>query len=878
MPVSADERPPALDLATEADADPLETPVSLPAEAIAALSEGPPLLPERYRDAGLLGAGGMGEVHRVRDHHLRRNVALKTIHPLALQRPNLIRRFRDEALVTAQLQHPGVVPVYEMGTLRNGQLWFTMKEVRGETLSALIRAVHAKRKTGWRSTDGGWNLRRLVGVLHRVCETLSYAHDHGVVHRDLKPSNIMVGDHGEVFVLDWGIAKVLDQSMADRQRPEPQVSVPEARSEAERTQIGMVAGTPAYMAPEQAAGLVECINHRSDIYALGAILYAILSGQAPYTGRGSAEILQQVLDGPPAALDGGPTLEESLSPQRFATPPIQAPPQRALPDPLVAACGKAMERRPEDRFPTVAALATALQAWLDGTQRRVEALRVVESAQQRLPEALALRARATAKRTQAEANLSKLAPSAPSSHKAPAWRQQDLAKQLEEEAEKIEVESDLLLHGALTHCPDLPEANAALARRYRARHQTAEETGATTLRLETALRRHVLALPEDHPDRPSHIEYLQGEATLSLLTDPPGVSVHLFRYTEEDRRLVPRFVADLGTTPLRAVSLPRGSYLCRLRHPDGTETPYPVHLDRCEHWDGVAPGDTAPTAVRVPGRGELSEAERLVLCGWFRAGGSGAFLAGQTRRLWTDDVVVAAHAVTNAAFLAFLNDLVARGRTEAALQHAPRTAMSEGGTRGPLLVGFEDQRFFLRPDAEGDLWAPDWPVCFIDWHGAQAYAAWEAARTGKPWRLLTEAEWEKAARGVDGRTYPMGDHLDPSWACLLPTSPTRPLPASVHAFPGDCSPYGVVGCAGNMATWCADRWLPQPLTERQDRPRGGAPDQPDTAPAPASGVHQRAVRGAAWSGTPERAQVARRVHAMAHDRFNSIGLRLGRNR
>ena len=203
----------------------------------------------RYDDLGLIGMGGMGEVRRVRDRRLGRQLALKTLHLPALNRPALVARFLEEAQATAQLQHPGIVPIHDLGTLPDGRLWFTMKEVTGQTFGQVIAEVHAPSDARREPTDSGWTLRRLVDALHQVCEAVGYAHSRGVVHRDLKPDNIMVGSHGEVLVLDWGLAKVLGRpDLAAEEGELDPVQTDRSRDSVHQTRVGMVAGTPAYMA------------------------------------------------------------------------------------------------------------------------------------------------------------------------------------------------------------------------------------------------------------------------------------------------------------------------------------------------------------------------------------------------------------------------------------------------------------------------------------------------------------------------------------------------------------------------------------------------------------------------------------------------------
>ena len=162
----------------------------------------PPITLGRYEQLGLIGEGGMGEVFRVRDTELSRSMALKALRAPLCAKSAQLTRFLEEAQVTAQLRHPGVVAVHEFGRLEDGRVYFTMEEVQGKTLSAIIRELHGASELGrWGVTDSGWTLRKMVEAFRRACETMAYSHARGVVHRDLKPSNLMLGDFGEVLVL-----------------------------------------------------------------------------------------------------------------------------------------------------------------------------------------------------------------------------------------------------------------------------------------------------------------------------------------------------------------------------------------------------------------------------------------------------------------------------------------------------------------------------------------------------------------------------------------------------------------------------------------------------------------------------------------------------
>jgi serine/threonine-protein kinase len=287
-------------------------------------------IPERrgsYQILGEIARGGMGVVMKGHDTDLGRDVALKVLHKELAKRPEVLQRFVEEAQIGGQLQHPGIVPVYELGLMADERPYFTMKLVKGRTLAALL----AERKSA--SVDR----RRLLDVFESICQTMAYAHSRGVIHRDLKPANVMVGAFGEVQVVDWGLAKVLRQGgTADEKRAkQTNISIIETvRSEpgsnGSHSLVGSVMGTPAYMSPEQARGEIEKLDERSDVFSLGAILCEILTGAPPYLGERDKTLVEAAnarLDDATKRLDGceaDPDLvalcRECLTPAQSARP------------------------------------------------------------------------------------------------------------------------------------------------------------------------------------------------------------------------------------------------------------------------------------------------------------------------------------------------------------------------------------------------------------------------------------------------------------------------------------------------------------------------------------------------------------------------------
>ena len=336
-------------------------------ELLRKLAVAPKLDEARYTLETEIGKGGMGVVMRIHDQHLNRRLAMKVLLERGEPRDDeerrlvhqLLGRFLEEAQVTSQLDHPGVVPVHELGLDQRGKVYFTMRLVKGRTANEVFADA--------REETNDWTTTRALEVILKVCDTMAYAHDKGVLHRDLKPANVMVGRFGEVYVMDWGLAKVLGQSDRHDLRIATQpgtgasvlATARQRDSEGETgssvvSMDGQQLGTPSYMAPEQARS--EELDQRADVYSIGAMIYELLTGRAPYTVPGARQpayrVLNDVVDGPPKRI-------EDL--------------QKGVPAELVAIVERAMARERGDRYANVLDLAADLRAFL--AQRVVRAYR-----------------------------------------------------------------------------------------------------------------------------------------------------------------------------------------------------------------------------------------------------------------------------------------------------------------------------------------------------------------------------------------------------------------------------------------------------------------------------------------------------------------------
>ena len=294
----------------------------------------------RYRDFQPLTQGGEAILRTCVDENLGRVVVMKTLQPQFQTLETYQKRFLREARVTAQIPHPATIPVYELSRDADGNAYFTMKKLGGRDLSDILDQLSARHQP----TIDQYPLEALLNVLIHASQCLAFAHDHGVVHRDMKPANIMIGDYGEVMVLDWGLAKVWD--MDDNDDVDQLIRSGKQVISGRLTGRGDVQGTPFYMSPEQAVETGD-VDGRSDVYSMGIILFEVLTGESYMSGKNFKEIKRKLLEDP-------------------VRQPIRVAPKKKISPELNAICLKALQRQPADRYQNMSLMIDDLRAAMLG--------------------------------------------------------------------------------------------------------------------------------------------------------------------------------------------------------------------------------------------------------------------------------------------------------------------------------------------------------------------------------------------------------------------------------------------------------------------------------------------------------------------------------
>jgi serine/threonine protein kinase len=337
---------------------------------------------KKYKVITTINRGGMGVILQTRDLRIRRTVAMKVMKTSSQFSRENVLRFIDEAQLTGQLEHPNIVPVYELGLDEQGEIFYTMKFVKGTTLDDVLRGI----RHGRQKTIDKYPLGTLLTIFQKVCDAVAYAHAKGVVHRDLKPENIMIGSFGEVLVMDWGLAK----NITGGRREGPVEPISEAAMHARvpmddlrgfETMHGLIVGTPPYISPEQARGELDKIDGRSDLYVLGGILYAILTLRPPVEGETVHEVVDKIVTSTIAAPSSYNQPVKKASRKSGAATPVEGVPEvivlahcpgRRIPDSLSAVVMKALALDPADRYQNVEDLQADVAAFQGGFATKAE--------------------------------------------------------------------------------------------------------------------------------------------------------------------------------------------------------------------------------------------------------------------------------------------------------------------------------------------------------------------------------------------------------------------------------------------------------------------------------------------------------------------------
>lgn len=807
---------------------------------------------EKYDYLGEIAKGGMGRVVLVKDRHLRRQVAMKLITDDQRLAPALKDRFVAEAQVTGQLEHPNIVPIHDLGVTSDGRYFFTMKLVRGETLSALFKRL----AEGDEQTKEKHSLPRLLSIFQQIANGIGFAHSCGVIHRDLKPDNIMLGEFGEVLIMDWGLAKSFRGSVTPQQA--------DAAGAAEgfhgidsqdvaRTKVGTVAGTPGYMSPEQARGEVDQLDERTDIFALGAMLYELLTGSPPYNhptarDRVSAAASDTPVEPPVARLRASDSLRAARIPRELA-----------------AIAMKALSPRREDRYATAQEFGDDIQRYLEGRtvlacpetalQRAVKWARrnrMLVGAAAAVLVAVILAAGAVrafisysmvndhirnaremvaAAKSEREAQIARLPQPDPNDPYGDLTKKRAADSIDEKYSEQLERAAEHYSR-VFDYDPAHTTARAELADVYMELWRAAARRNRPEMMSGYARAVADFAGMSEYDSR--YRKEIDGDGKLHLKSGDVRAEVFIYRFVETGRwnRLMPapyrlherkvdeagleeaasklRLAADgrdgssiyhlsfderyghkLGTTPLDLDPMPVGSFLVVLRAPGYEDLRLPVTLPRQRDLE---------LNVRLIKPAERPAGFTYVPAVFAKLGGESA--GTQWPNFTWKNVgpfFIQTHEVTFGEYEEFIKALVAEGRAGEAASHLPR----DFGFRYFEVVNGEIQ---AHPSlTEG--WRK-WPVRGVSWIDAQAYIAWRSARDGVKYRLPTELEWEVAARGTDGRRYTWGEVYWPQAARLSQgyggMTNLQVDEARRRGQFADESVFGVWDMTGSQAEWVSD--------------------------------------------------------------------------
>jgi serine/threonine protein kinase/formylglycine-generating enzyme required for sulfatase activity len=761
---------------------------------------------KRFSQIHTIGLGGIGTVMSAYEPQLDRDLAIKMLRPAYRDNRNSINRFIQEARATAHVAHPNIVPVYELGIFKEIGPFFTMKRVEGVTLQHVLKRLDENEEKYVKK----YTLRELLNVFISICHGVAYAHSKNIIHRDLKPANIMLGDYGEVMVMDWGLVKKADH--ATRKTKTPPVLLANTEEESLRTIDGEVTGTPAFMSPEQACGHNDAVDIQSDIYCLGAVLYTILTRQrSPFpSGLNTREILQLCAEGKiisprkrmpklkiPKELNAITMKAMSLEKkQRYATvlellhdvrSYLDHYPVSAYSDPLHISFIKACKRRP--MIPTTVAAAIITLAIAFGFQiydRNERFNYYLKQANENILSGDMMYSRG-------KSVIKRLTELRQTGNIADENKIIELNKQLDKfntslnnyynVAEgflgKIDIAGARLkmVNSKLGYIMKNKIYYSLLAGDYQTTKRLIE-----LMRLNRRPESYQMVRQNATLYKKMNLVYYN-EGTINIETVPIKSQVKLTELPDE------QMVSDsmdetesklLGTAPIENITVTAGSYLISMQNKRSNMISYPLLVE---------PGDIIHQQIYIPAT--IPKDMVYIPAGNYYTGAT----AQERRKKYLSGFFIKKHEVTFAEYLRFWKKL--------------RDPDKKQRYRSMLLLDQNSRR--LAPAWDNNLklcpqLKPEYPVSGISHEAAEAYCRWISSQRHRSCMLPSAEQWEKAARGVDGRKYIWGNYLQNKNA-LIPennfAAKKYPFGAPAEKFSLDRSIYGVYEMAGNVREYTA---------------------------------------------------------------------------
>lgn len=752
----------------------------------------------RLQDMTTIGLGGIGAVFSAHDPTLHREIAIKILRPHYRNQLDYVTSFIREARITAQIDHPNVIPVHRLGMFDDAGAYFTMKRVKGVTLAQILRKLRENdpkiRKI--------YTRQRLLEIFVSICNGVAFAHSKGIIHRDLKPANIMVGDYGEVFIADWGLA--LYRAEDDTSHSTRRIKLGELPEEKlPQEQTSKISGTPAFMAPEQVAGKDEDLDAQTDVYALGTILYSILTWEASPVENVSTvtELMRKVAQ------------HKILRPRRRA-------PKRKIPYELEAITLKAMHHNKSRRYETVIALLSDVRNYLakypvsaysplplyrfykfirrrplvpvtllaammtlggwhlsELINNHLEARSLLQITQGLLDDCDSARKRALSNRRKLNAVFTRTGKT--EIYGTAATLKSGFLRHSNEFAVACN-NSWEMLNKLLALKLDKQQAAKLFSRLFTMQIQFANSIGNETLLNQTGER--LWQLPPEITSEiftkspalaKQFILLKQDRGELKIKTSDPAIKFSAARLKDEKPEQATENNAEVFVKlqAMPAVNeLKSGEYLIIAQMPDKRELRFPIVIerDKVEVMTFDPPKEFPSGMVYIP---------------------EGNFIFGDKTfddlyiRMRLPAYFISRYEVTFKEYLEFWKSLPAAEREPfRAYVDAPE---KQGRKLMPL---WDDAGKLLAP------YKPNMPVIGVTYEAAEAYCRYMSKKHNLKYRLPTALEWEKAARGVDGREYVWGDQFKKDYACI---GGNRSLPEEIGSFPKDRSIYGVYDQAGN---------------------------------------------------------------------------------